>query len=299
MNIQELLTYIEELSFKNSMFGYDKDDVDIQLDKICDEMEALVAAKDKEISQLKGASGSKAPAHTKKEAVQKSAVSSNQEDVTADNLSDEELRKKYSDAVKELAVVKKVAAEAEQARAALEEKLRETEEALAIASASADAAKVAQDEAEARAEEAILSRPPQTQEEAYRQYLRNAELLCKQLDEVENKRDNILNLANSQAERIITDAKNQADSIVDNAQLNAKRIDEAAAAKISNAEEQVRQILEDGQRRSDKEQQHCNEIIAQKEKLIAYLDGVTGEIKTLIDKVQTPYEELKAEFKSE
>ena len=33
MNMQELLTYVEELTFKTSMFGYDKDEVDIQLDK--------------------------------------------------------------------------------------------------------------------------------------------------------------------------------------------------------------------------------------------------------------------------
>ena len=277
------------------MFGYDKDDVDIQLDKICDEMEALVAAKDKEISQLRNG---KAPSYAKREAAPKAAPEK-QEDITVDNLSDEELRTKYSNVVKELAVAKKAVMDAEQARAALETKLRETEEALAIANASLDAAKIAQDEAAARAEEAELTRTPQTQDEAYRQYLRNAELLCKQLDEVESKRDNILNLANSQAERIITDAKNQADSIVDNAQLNAKRIDEAAAAKISGAQEQVRQILEEGQRRSEKEQQHCNDIIAQKDKLIAYLDGVTGEIKALIDKVQTPYEDIKAEFKSE
>ena len=26
MNMQELLTYVEELTFKTSMFGYDKDD---------------------------------------------------------------------------------------------------------------------------------------------------------------------------------------------------------------------------------------------------------------------------------
>ena len=30
MNMQELLTYVEELTFKTSMFGYDKDEVDIQ-----------------------------------------------------------------------------------------------------------------------------------------------------------------------------------------------------------------------------------------------------------------------------
>ena len=53
MNMQELLTYVEELTFKTSMFGYDKDEVDIQLDKICDEAEAIILAKKKEIEELK------------------------------------------------------------------------------------------------------------------------------------------------------------------------------------------------------------------------------------------------------
>ena len=53
MNMQELLTYVEELTFKTSMFGYDKDEVDIQLDKICDEAEAIILAKEKEIEDRK------------------------------------------------------------------------------------------------------------------------------------------------------------------------------------------------------------------------------------------------------
>ena len=55
MTLQEILTYVEELAFKNAMFGYDKDEVDIQLDKICDEVEALVTQKDKDIEELKRA----------------------------------------------------------------------------------------------------------------------------------------------------------------------------------------------------------------------------------------------------
>ena len=53
MKAQELLTYVEELVFKTSMFGYDKDEVDNQLDKICDEIEEIVKEKDKEIEALK------------------------------------------------------------------------------------------------------------------------------------------------------------------------------------------------------------------------------------------------------
>ena len=63
MNVQELVTYVEELAFKTSMFGYDKDEVDIQLDKICDEIEALVKEKDEEIASLrKGIGAAAAPA---------------------------------------------------------------------------------------------------------------------------------------------------------------------------------------------------------------------------------------------
>ncbi|MCD8019348.1 MAG: DivIVA domain-containing protein, partial [Clostridiales bacterium] len=53
MDTQELLTYVEELVFKTSMFGYDKDEVDIQLDKICDEVENIVKEKDREIEALR------------------------------------------------------------------------------------------------------------------------------------------------------------------------------------------------------------------------------------------------------
>ena len=53
MNLQELLVYIEELGFKNSMLGYDKNEVDDELDKICDTIEELVKKKDDEIESLK------------------------------------------------------------------------------------------------------------------------------------------------------------------------------------------------------------------------------------------------------
>ena len=48
-NMQEQKTNEEDLTFQTSMFGYDKDEVDIQLDKICDEAEAIILAKEKEI----------------------------------------------------------------------------------------------------------------------------------------------------------------------------------------------------------------------------------------------------------
>ena len=53
MNLNELVTYIEELSFRRTMFGYDMDEVDVQLDKINDEIMALVKKKDDEIAALK------------------------------------------------------------------------------------------------------------------------------------------------------------------------------------------------------------------------------------------------------
>ena len=53
MNLNELVTYIEELTFRTTMFGYDRDEVDVQLDKINDEIMALVKKKDDEIAALK------------------------------------------------------------------------------------------------------------------------------------------------------------------------------------------------------------------------------------------------------
>ena len=46
MDAQELLTYIEDLTFKKSMRGYDANEVDDQLDRICDEIEAIARDKD-------------------------------------------------------------------------------------------------------------------------------------------------------------------------------------------------------------------------------------------------------------
>ena len=53
MDAQELLTYIEDLTFKKSMRGYDANEVDDQLDRICDEIEAIARDKDAEIASLR------------------------------------------------------------------------------------------------------------------------------------------------------------------------------------------------------------------------------------------------------
>lgn len=288
MDVQELLTYIEELAFKNSMFGYDKDDVDIQLDKICDEIEAIAAKKDQEISQLKaGIIPSEAPA----------AKDTVDEDIkiAVDRKGEKEFEETIARFNKELQVQKDATAAAEgkvaelQAeKAALEAKVKELDAALADAMEQLNNAENAKVNAEARADEAELVKAPQTKDEAYRQYLRNADLLCKQLDEISSKRDAVIADAQAQAEAIFSDANARAQGIVADANDNARRINEQADARILRVEEEVRQIREEGQRRADEEQARCDKIIAKKESLIEYLNGVTGDINELIKKVQEP-----------
>lgn len=284
MDVQELLTYIEELNFKNSMFGYDKDDVDIQLDKICDEIEAIAAKKDQEINQLRaGIVPAAAPAE---DADMK---------IAPDFKSDKELTETVESFNKELQAQKDATAAAEsrvaelQAQnAALEAKVKELDAALADAMEQLNSAENAKVNAEARADEAELVKPPQTKDEAYRQYLRNADLLCRQLDEISSKRDAVIADAQAQAEAIFSDANARAQGIVAEANDSARRINEQADARILRVEEEVRQIREEGQKRADEEQARCDKIIAQKESLIEYLNGVTSDINELIKKVQEP-----------
>lgn len=286
MDVQELLTYIEELAFKNSMFGYDKDDVDIQLDKICDEIEAIAAQKDQEISQLKaGIIPSEAPA----------ANDTEDEDIkiAVDRKGDKEFEETMANVNKEMQVQRDAVAaaearvaELESQNAALEAKIKELDAALADAMEQLNNAENAKVNAEARADEAELVKPPQTKDEAYRQYIRNADLLCRQLDEIASKREAVISDAQAQAEAIFTDANTRAQGIVAEANENAQRINEQAEAKILRAEEEARQIREEGQKRADEEQARCDKILEKKASLIEYLNGVTTDIADLIQKIQ-------------
>lgn len=250
MNAQELLTYVEELVFKTSMFGYDKDEVDIQLDKICDEVEAIVKEKDRQIEALKNGQ----PIVVDEEVVrmEQEAETATEdfnidaEEITADGIdeqADEDvlreqinmLTHKVKEMEKQLAQAAKQVEEAEERAVEAEKKAAAAESRAATQAAAA----------------------PLTKDEAYEQYIRNADLLCKQLSDLQGKEDSIVENARKEADKIIEDAEVQANEVL---------------AGIQSRKEELQQQYED--------------LVQQKGKMVTVLSELTAEAETLIEKAK-------------
>ena len=209
MNMQELLTYVEELTFKTSMFGYDKDEVDIQLDKICDEAEAIILAKEKEIEELKKESKTAlgiAAAATGK--TMEELEKDTQEDIVETEEQPEEaknpeegihIQEEGSETVTTESPISTVAvANADEAQDEIETvkaQLVAAQKKVADLEAEIAAEKEKTEKAIARAEEAEKSaennKAPETTDQAYERYMKNADLLCKQLSDLEGRQNAI------------------------------------------------------------------------------------------------------------
>ena len=215
MNMQELLTYVEELTFKTSMFGYDKDEVDIQLDKICDEAEAIILAKEKEIEELKKESktalgiAAAATGKTMEELekdTQEDIVETEEEEqtVTLDE-AEETVQETVSNEVPISTVAVADADEAQDEIETVRAQLVAAQKKVAALEAEIAAEKEKTEKAIARAEEAEKSaennKAPETTDQAYERYMKNADLLCKQLSDLEGRQNAILDEAREQAER--------------------------------------------------------------------------------------------------
>lgn len=297
MNVSELLTYIEELSFKTSMLGYDKDDVDIQLDKICDEIEAIVSEKDKEIADLKSnglvihttsdPEPAPAPQPIPEPVIVPSAVSNAEAAMEIKKLQNDlaaaearcRLASERTAGTQEM--INAAKAEATEAKAKLAEKeaqIAALEEELAATKAALEAAKAELDEYEEYEEEeeevvetvAAVAAPapeiPATRDAAYEQYLRNADLLCQQLSIVQAQQDSLLANAKTEAEQLLADA-------------------EANAAKIlADAEANAAQTLEDSKTALVEQEALCKELADKKVALTSSLKDLTADIQRLIAK---------------
>ena len=196
MDAQELLTYIEDLTFKKSMRGYDANEVDDQLDRICDEIEAIARDKDAEIASLR-----------------KSV------ELSAKGTVSQELAKTKA----KLAEVSKKLAEAEEKAFQAEAKLAAAEK---------------QVEDDIRATEAevapIVNTVEADAQEAYKQYVRNADLLCRQLDALDAKETEIIEKARKEADEIVHKARADAESIIGKANIDAEiLLKEAEANKTA------------------------------------------------------------------
>lgn len=297
MNMQELLTYVEELTFKTSMFGYDKDEVDIQLDKICDEAEAIILAKEKEIEELKKESKTAlgiAAAATGK--TMEELEKDTQEDIVETEEQPEEaknpeegihIQEEGSETVTTESPISTVAvANADEAQDEIETvkaQLVAAQKKVADLEAEIAAEKEKTEKAIARAEEAEKSaennKAPETTDQAYERYMKNADLLCKQLSDLEGRQNAILDEAREQARQDAAD-------IIGEARKTAERLLKDAQENKENAIEEAKKIHEDSLRKVEEEKKQCDELSAQKAAMVNSLKKLTEDTARLMEKMQ-------------
>ena len=294
MNMQELLTYVEELTFKTSMFGYDKDEVDIQLDKICDEAEAIVLAKEKEIEELKKESKTAlgiAAATTGK--TMEELEKDTKEDIVEPEEEDVDTEETAQEAAENEPITAETLADADEEQDELEaakaqlaiyqKKLEALEAELKEERAKAAAAVVRAEEAEKSAEE---NKAPETTDQAYERYMKNADLLCKQLSDLEGRQNKILAEAREQAEKEREKARQDADDIIGEARKTAERILKDAQQNKENAIEEAKKLHEDSLRKVEEEKKQCDELAAQKTAMVNSLKKLTEDTARLMEKMQ-------------
>ena len=300
MNMQELLTYVEELTFKTSMFGYDKDEVDIQLDKICDEAEAIILAKEKEIEELKKESktalgiAAAATGKTMEELekdTQEDIVETEEDEqtVTLDE-AEETVQETVSNEVPISTVAVVDADEAQDEIETVRAQLVAAQKKVAALEAEIAAEKEKTEKAIARAEEAEKSaennKAPETTDEAYERYMKNADLLCKQLSDLEGRQNAILDEAREQAEREREKARQDAADIIGEARKTAERLLKDAQENKENAIEEAKKIHEDSLRKVEEEKKQCDELSAQKAAMVNSLKKLTEDTARLMEKMQ-------------
>ena len=300
MNMQELLTYVEELTFKTSMFGYDKDEVDIQLDKICDEAEAIILAKEKEIEELKKESktalgiAAAATGKTMEELekdTQEDIVETEEDEqtVTLDE-AEETVQETVSNEVPISTVAVADADEAQDEIETIRAQLVAAQKKVAALEAEIAAEKEKTEKAIARAEEAEKSaennKAPETTDEAYERYMKNADLLCKQLSDLEGRQNAILDEAREQAEREREKARQDAADIIGEARKTAERLLKDAQENKENAIEEAKKIHEDSLRKVEEEKKQCDELSAQKAAMVNSLKKLTEDTARLMEKMQ-------------
>lgn len=300
MNMQELLTYVEELTFKTSMFGYDKDEVDIQLDKICDEAEAIILAKEKEIEELKKESktalgiAAAATGKTMEELekdTQEDIVETEEDEqtVTLDE-AEETVQETVSNEVPISTVAVADADEAQDEIETVRAQLVAAQKKVADLEAEIAAEKEKTEKAIARAEEAEKSaennKAPETTDEAYERYMKNADLLCKQLSDLEGRQNAILDEAREQAEREREKARQDAADIIGEARKTAERLLKDAQENKENAIEEAKKIHEDSLRKVEEEKKQCDELSAQKAAMVNSLKKLTEDTARLMEKMQ-------------
>lgn len=291
MNMQELLTYVEELTFKTSMFGYDKDEVDIQLDKICDEAEAIVLAKEKEIEELKKESKTAlgiAAAATGK--TMEELENDMKEDIIEAEVKDSQATVEETAGKVDTTVGVMSADEAQDEIEAVKAQLEAAQKKIETLETEIESEKAKAAAAVARAEKAEKTVAdnvaPVTTDQAYERYMKNADLLCKQLSDLEGRQNAILDEAREQAEREREKARKDAADIISEARKTAERLLKDAQENKENAIEEAKKIHENSLRKVEEEKKQCDELAAQKSAMVESLKKLTEDTARLMEKMR-------------
>lgn len=312
MSIQELLTYVEELSFKTSMIGYDKDEVDIQLDKICDEIEAIVREKDDEIAALRSGhpqapvvvdlnqkAETESPAERTVEVFgkRKDTAENGKASASEINALQEEvmmLRGQLNASQEELSAKQRQFEQLQDEKDAMQRRLAQLEEELEEADArAAEAERYAQTAQEKI--ESLEDREPQNKDEAYQLYMKNADLLCKQLAAVDAQKEaaftqareeaaGIVDEAKAEQERILAQAKSEEDRIIEEARVEASRIAAESEENRNKAKQELEQIIEEGRQRRQQDEDDYIKLLEKKDSLVSFMKGISEDINNLIAK---------------
>lgn len=297
---------MEELSFKTSMIGYDKDEVDIQLDKICDEIEAIVKEKDDEIAALRSGTP-KAPVVVDLESGKKEkavhvqdgeaeALTAQIRDLTQ-KLYEAENRVAKAEEKAETAEIMKI--EAENQAEAAEAKLASYEEQLAAAKAEVDDLREQLDKAAESQDENGLKETaeepdagakaaglPGSTDEAYQLYMKNADLLCRQLAAVDAQKEAAIAEATKEAEMILAEAKAEESRILGEAREEADRINAAYEGRIEEAEKEAERILADSRTRLEENEDEYQMLLDKKSDLLDSMKDIQTDIGELISMVE-------------
>lgn len=258
MNVQELITYVEELTFKSSIVGgYDKDEVDLQLDKICDEIEKIVKEKDEEIAALKKGAPIDVTAKAEDEKEEEPLET---EEFEAEEVSKEEAMESAKEIYeRETEQITLQLQALQEENASLREQLEEAQEKLDnLELINADLHKQLDNAPEAVSVPEIPVPAEGSTDEAYRKYVRNADLLCEELQkkktinkEAQAKADKIVEDAKAKAGKILEDAKAKADADLEKSQAeHAERLQKEQAEfdelkkKKAEAEASLKEMAE-------------------------------------------------------
>ena len=167
--------------------------------------------------------------------------------------------------------------------AAAQKKIEALEAQIKAEKAKTVAALARAQEAQTAAEEA---KAPETTDQAYERYMKNADLLCKQLSDLEGRQNAILDEAREQAEREREQARQDAADIIGEARKTAERLLKDAQENKDNAIEEAKKIHEDSLRKVEEEKKQCDELVAQKTAMVNSLKKLTEDTARLMEKMQ-------------